>query len=140
LSRLSLVLGRYAALSSDGDPYIVEHHHRLKADAPSGTAVRLAHQVLAGCPRKSEWTLGTARPEQLSVGVVRAGWEMGTHQVGIDWPEEVLEVRHTARSRRLFARGALQAAVWLHGRRGVCHFDDLAAAVLDPLFASGGPR
>ena len=138
MARLSTVMARFAALDPSRDPYVVEHHHRLKADAPSGTAKTLAAAVLAGCPRKTEWTLGTPEPHQLHVGVVRAGAEFGTHTVGLDAPAEVLKLTHTARSRAPFAQGALAAARWLHGRKGVFTMDDLAADLLDPLFAFGG--
>jgi 4-hydroxy-tetrahydrodipicolinate reductase len=138
MARLSTVLGRFAALDPARDPYVLEHHHRLKADAPSGTAKTLAAAVMVGCPRKTEWTLGTPASHQLSVGVLRAGAEFGTHTVGIDAPAEVLRLTHTARSRAPFAQGALQAAHWLHGRKGVFTMDDLATDLLDPLFAFGG--
>jgi 4-hydroxy-tetrahydrodipicolinate reductase len=138
MARISTVLGRFAALDPARDPYVLEHHHRLKADAPSGTAKTLAAAVLAGCPRKTEWTLGTPAPHQLNVGVLRAGAEFGTHTVGLDAPAEVLKLTHTARSRAPFAQGALQAARWLHGRKGVFTMEDLAADLLGPLFAFGG--
>lgn len=138
MARFALVLGRFAALDPARDPYLVEHHHRQKADAPSGTAKTLAAALMAGCPQKTEWTLGTPAPHQLSVGVVRAGAEVGTHTVGLDAPAEVLELTHTARSRAPFAQGALAAARWLHGRKGVFSMDDLAADLLDPLFVFGG--
>lgn len=138
MARLATVLGRFAALDPTRDPYLLEQHHRLKVDAPSGTAKTLAAALLAGCPRKTEWTLGPPAPHQLSVGVVRAGAEFGTHTVGIDAPAEVLELTHRARSRAPFAQGALAAARWVHGRKGVFTMDDLATDLLDPLFAIGG--
>ena len=136
MARLATVLGRFAALDATRDPFLLERHHRLKADAPSGTAKTLAAALLRGCPRKTEWTLGTPAPHQLSVGVVRAGAEFGTHTVGLDSPAEVLELTHTARSRAPFAQGALAAAHWLHRRKGVFTMDDLAADLLDPLFTN----
>jgi 4-hydroxy-tetrahydrodipicolinate reductase len=138
MARFATVLGRFAALDPARDPFLVERHHRLKADAPSGTAKTLAAALMRGCPRKTGWTLGTPAPHQLSMGVVRAGAEFGTHTVGLDAPAEVLELTHTARSRAPFAQGALAAARWLHGRRGLYTMDDLAADLLDPLFAFGG--
>lgn len=138
MARFATVLGRFAALDPARDPFLVERHHRLKADAPSGTAKTLAAALLRGCPRKTEWTLGTPAPHQLSIGVVRAGAEFGTHTVGLDAPAELLELTHIARSRAPFAQGALAAAQWLHGRRGVFTMEDLAADLLDPLFAFGG--
>jgi 4-hydroxy-tetrahydrodipicolinate reductase len=139
MARLSLVLGRFAALDPDLDPYVSDHHHRQKADAPSGTAKRLAAAVMAGCPRKTAWTMGTAAPHQLSVGVLRAGAEFGAHTVGLDGPAEVLELTHRARSRAVFARGALLAARWVRGRKGLFTFDQCAQETLDPLFQLGDP-
>jgi 4-hydroxy-tetrahydrodipicolinate reductase len=133
------VLGRFAALDPDLDPYVSDHHHRQKADAPSGTAKRLAAAVMAGCPRKTAWTMGTAAPHQLSVGVLRAGAEFGAHTVGLDGPAEVLELTHRARSRAVFARGALLAARWVRGRKGLFTFDQCAQETLDPLFQLGDP-
>ncbi|HJW73326.1 MAG TPA: dihydrodipicolinate reductase C-terminal domain-containing protein [Geothrix sp.] len=137
MGRLALVLGRFAVLDADRDPYLLEHHHRLKADAPSGTAKTLAAALMAGCPRKTEWTLGSAAPHQLSLGVVRAGAEFGTHTIGLDAPSEVLELTHRARSRAPFAQGALEAARWLHGRKGVFTMEHLAQDKLEPLFHFG---
>jgi 4-hydroxy-tetrahydrodipicolinate reductase len=138
MARLATVLGRFAALDPARDPYLVEHHHRLKADAPSGTAKTLAAALMAGLPRKTEWTLDTPAPHQLSIGVIRAGVEVGTHTVGLDAPAEVLELTHMARSRAPFAQGAVIAAGWLRGRKGCYTMDDLASDLLDPLFAFGG--
>jgi 4-hydroxy-tetrahydrodipicolinate reductase len=138
MARFATVLGRFAALDPARDPFLMERHHRLKADAPSGTAKTLAAALLRGCPRKTEWTLGTPAPHQLSIGVVRAGAEFGTHTVGLDAPAELLELTHIARSRAPFAQGALAAAHWLQGRKGVFTMEDLAADLLDPLFAFGG--
>ena len=137
MARLSLVLGRYAQLDPARDPYVFEHHHRLKADAPSGTAKTLAAAVIQGCPRKTEWALGTVQPHQLNIGVLRAGAEFGLHTVGLDTPSETLEITHHARSREPFAEGALAASRWLQGRKGLFTMDDLAAAMLNPLFALG---
>ena len=138
MARLATVMGRFAALDPQRDPYLLEQPHRLKADAPSGTAKTLAAALMVGCPRKTEWTQGTPAPHQLSVGVVRAGAEFGTHTVGLDAPSEVLKLTHTARSRAPFAQGALAAAHWLPGRKGIFTMDDLATDLLDPLFTFGG--
>jgi 4-hydroxy-tetrahydrodipicolinate reductase len=134
MARLAKVLGRFAALDETLDPFILEHHHRLKADAPSGTARRLAQAVLEGCPRKTEWTLGAPAPHQLHVAVLRAGAEFGQHTVGLDGPAETLHLFHQARSRAVFAQGALRAARWLHGRKGLHTFDACARTILDPIF------
>lgn len=136
MRRLSLVLARFAALDEARDPYVIEHHQQKKHDAPSGTAKLLAWTILQGCPRKTAWTVGgPLQPHELSVGVVRAGSTYSEHRVGIDAPAEVIELVHTARSAAAFADGALTAAAWIEKRRGVFTMDDVAASVLDPLFA-----
>jgi len=140
LRRLAVVFGRFAAEDTQRDPYLIEHHHARKLDAPSGTARLLAEALVAACPWKSGWAVGgPLGPEQLSVGVVRAGTTYSSHTVGIDSPDEVLELTHTSRSAGAYAAGALAAArfaVQCHarGRSGVITFDEVAAAALDPLF------
>ena len=137
MARLTLVLGRFAALDPSLDPYLTEHHHRGKADAPSGTARRLAAAMLAGCPRKTGWTLGSPAAHELALTALRAGTEFGRHSVGLDGPGEVLELTHQARSRAVFAQGALQAARWVRGRKGLFSFDQYARETLEPLFTLG---
>jgi 4-hydroxy-tetrahydrodipicolinate reductase len=139
MARIAMVMGRYAQLDPARDPYVFEHHHRLKADAPSGTAKTLAAAVLRGCPRKTEWamTSGAIASSQLNIGVLRAGSEFGLHTVGIDDPSETLEITHRARSREPFAEGALAAARWIPGRKGLYTMDHLAASLLNPLFDLG---
>lgn len=136
LRRFTLVLGRFCARDERLDPYVVEHHQAKKHDAPSGTAKLLAATLLQGCPRKQSWAVGgPLRPDQLSVAVVRAGSTYSEHRVGIDAPDEVIELVHTARSAAAFADGACAAAEFVHRRRGVFTMDDVASTVLAPLFA-----
>lgn len=143
LRRFSLVLARFCDGLPSHDPYLIEHHQAKKHDAPSGTAKMLAATVLAGCRRKRSWAVGgPLHPEQLSVGVVRAGSTYSEHRVGADSPAEVIELVHRARSAEAFVDGALAAARWLQGRRGVFTMEDVAGSLLDPLFAglAGGVR
>lgn len=134
LRRFSLVLGRFAASYPEADLGISEKHHRNKTDAPSGTAVTLAAALVRGCPRYSGWTLGSAAPGKLSVSSLRTGYEIGCHEVLLDAPAETIALSHSARSRDLFARGALEALRWIRGRKGLFTFDDMAAELIDPLF------
>lgn len=142
LRRLTAVLAGFAALDPARDPYVIEHHHTGKKDAPSGTAKMLAEAMLEGCPRKTEWVIpsGKIEPHQLGLSVIRAGTAPGTHVVGIDAPAETLEICHVARSRATFAEGALAAARWVRGRTGVHRFDAVAAHLLDPLFSGSNVR
>ncbi|MBI4914057.1 MAG: hypothetical protein HY823_15105 [Acidobacteria bacterium] len=142
-ARLSLVLARFAALSEDRDPYLVEHHHARKHDAPSGTARQLAATLMKGCPRKTEWVIpavgAAVAPHQLNVSSIRAGHTYSSHIVGLDSPGEVLELHHAARSAMPYAEGAVAAARWLQGRKGVFRMDEVAKDLLDPLFQEVKP-
>ncbi len=140
-ARLTAVVARFAAGRADRDPYIVEHHHARKHDAPSGTARMLASVVLENCPRKRSFLIPPAdRPlaaDELSVSAIRAGYTYSSHVVGIDSPGEVLEIHHASRSAAPYAQGAVAAAEWLQGKRGVFGMDQVAAALLDPIFREG---
>ena len=114
------------------DLWIEEAHHRGKADWPSGTALALASDALERLPRKTSIRRGApdgpARPEELLVTSSRGGYEPGLHRVLIDAPDETIELVHRARSRRVFASGAVRAAEWLAGRDGFHSLTD----ILDP--------
>jgi 4-hydroxy-tetrahydrodipicolinate reductase len=124
--RLVALLAQMADRFPEYDPFVFEHHHRGKADAPSGTALRLGETLLAGIGHKTRLETshgGTPiAPEAISVASVRAGAAFGHHEVGLDGPADQIRVVHTARGREGFARGALLAAAWVRGRRGVHEF------------------
>lgn len=71
------------------------------------------------------------------MAVQRTGIEFGLHTVGIDTPTETFTITHHARSRETLAEGALTAARWIKGRKGLHGMNDLAASLLDPLFDFG---
>lgn len=110
-------------LAADFDPEIVEMHHRRKVDAPSGTALMLAEAVKRGSDEDYEICLDRherrqSRPEkEIGIQSVRGGTIVGEHDVIFAGPDEMIEIRHTAFSRRIFANGALQAAKVLPGRK-----------------------
>jgi 4-hydroxy-tetrahydrodipicolinate reductase len=91
-----------------------EIHHITKKDAPSGTMFKLVDQM-----KKA----GYARP--IDVSSNRAGGHPGTHEIGFDSAADTITLRHAARSREGFARGALKAAQWIIGRRGFYEFSDV---------------
>jgi 4-hydroxy-tetrahydrodipicolinate reductase len=101
------------ALRSTFDAHIVETHHAAKLDAPSGTARELA-RVASG-----------AFGREVPITSVRVGSVPGTHELLLDAPYEQIRLEHVARDRRVFADGALTAAHWLIGRRGVFTMRDL---------------
>ena len=91
-----------------------EIHHAAKKDAPSGTLLALAQAMKRN---------GYAREVSLSAN--RAGAVPGTHEIGFDSAEDTITIRHTARSREGFARGALRAANWVVGKKGVYEFREI---------------
>jgi 4-hydroxy-tetrahydrodipicolinate reductase len=115
--------------AAEYDPYIHEVHHRQKLDSPSGTALRLAGILIDGIDRKKEILSrppnGKIAPEALHVSSTRAGTVAGTHTVGFDSDADSIELTHAAKNRRGFALGALAAARWLHGRKGIYTMDDV---------------
>lgn len=102
------------------DAHLIETHHAVKKDAPSGTAVVLERAVREG--------LGRAVP----VTSVRTGAVPGTHALVFDAPFEQIRLVHEARDRRVFAEGALVAARWLAGRRGTFTMRDVLARASGP--------
>jgi 4-hydroxy-tetrahydrodipicolinate reductase len=111
------VVARAAALFAKHPGYEAwgwEIHHGAKKDAPSGTLRKLAENISAA---------GYSRPVNLSSN--RAGSHPGTHEIGFDSSGDTILLRHTARSRDGFARGALSASVWALARKGVFEFREI---------------
>ena len=132
---LFLRLARSAAKMADAldeyDVHIRETHHRHKIDHPSGTAITLADILIEELARKESWSAtlpGDApHPQVLYVASERVGETTGSHVVGLEGPDDRIELRHDARTRAGFARGAVAAAEWIHGRPGVFTLDDMLA-------------
>ena len=91
-----------------------EIHHSTKKDAPSGTLLKLVDEM-----KRS----GYGRP--IDVSSNRAGAHPGTHEIGFDSSADTIVLRHTARSREGFARGALKAAQWVVGKKGFHEFGEI---------------
>jgi len=91
-----------------------EIHHHTKKDAPSGTLLALVNEMkTAGYPRN------------IDASSNRAGAHPGTHEIGFDSAADTITLRHTARSREGFARGALKAAQWIAGKKGFYEFSEI---------------
>jgi 4-hydroxy-tetrahydrodipicolinate reductase len=91
-----------------------EIHHSAKRDAPSGTLLAVADEMKqAGFHRA------------INLSATRAGAHPGTHEIGFDSSSDTITIRHTARSREGFARGALRAARWIVGKTGVFEFREI---------------
>lgn len=113
-----------AALGNEYDPEIVETHHRLKKDAPSGTAIRLAESVAQALGRdlsenavySRHGMIGERSGSEIGIQTIRAGDIVGEHTLLLAGPGERIELTHRAHTRDNFARGAVRAALWVIGK------------------------
>ena len=112
---------KLALLMSDFKDYeisIEETHHIHKQDAPSGTAIILANDIIRNTKRKEKWVKELSEnPEELSIQSFRTENVPGTHKVKYESDVDSIEIIHTAKNRRGFATGTLLAAEWLLGKR-----------------------
>lgn len=110
-----------AALPAGFDVEIVEAHHRDKADAPSGTALMLRDAIAsARGPMKTvcgrEGRNAKREADEIGIHSLRGGTIVGEHEVLFAGPDEVISIRHSAASKKVFAEGALNAALFLCGK------------------------
>jgi 4-hydroxy-tetrahydrodipicolinate reductase len=98
----------------DYDAWAYEIHHKMKKDAPSGTLLRLVQAMEESGYRR-----------KIDTASNRAGAMPGRHEIGFDSEADTIQLSHTARSRVGFARGALRAARWITGRRGLYEFSSI---------------
>ncbi|NNE27065.1 MAG: 4-hydroxy-tetrahydrodipicolinate reductase [Saprospiraceae bacterium] len=102
-----------------------ESHHIEKKDAPSGTAVTLAEQILENVERKTSWHLDSADKTGISVKATREADVKGLHEVFYTNDIDQITIRHEAFNRKGFASGALMAAEWISGKKGVYSMNDI---------------
>ncbi len=100
------------------EPFIEEAHHSRKRDAPSGTGLHLRDLMMEYLPR------------EIPIASTRAGFIPGTHRVGFDSVADQITLTHMARNREGFAAGALLAARWIGGRKGVYEFSQVIDEIL----------
>ena len=120
---LKLIKDAARVLAPSGfDMEIVEKHHNRKLDAPSGTALALADSLNEAMDGRYHYVYDRSTrsqkrdPEEIGISAVRGGSIVGEHDVIFAGTEEVIELRHTAFSRAIFAKGALEAAKFLAGK------------------------
>ena len=135
---VGLVKKAAAVLGDSFDVEVVERHHRTKVDAPSGTAIMLAEAAASALPHESRLVYerqSVRKPrgrEEIGISSVRGGTIVGEHEVIFAGTDEVIELRHSAYSREVFATGAVTAAVWLAKQTvpGIYDMGDALAEVL----------
>ena len=135
---LQMLVKKAAEVLGDGfDAEIVERHHNMKKDAPSGTALMLAKSVNEGFGGSREnvygrhGLVGARKKSEIGIHAVRGGTIVGEHEVMFAGQDEIVTLSHSARSRMVFAGGALRAAEWLTAQpAGKYDMNDLLAGVL----------
>jgi 4-hydroxy-tetrahydrodipicolinate reductase len=103
---------------------IEEIHHTQKLDAPSGTAITLAEQILEHSSKKG-WKLDTASKDDIPVSAKRIENVPGTHIISYEAPVDTIKIEHIAHSRDGFALGAIIAAEWLKDKKGIYTMKDV---------------
>ena len=135
---LALVKKAAAVLGKDYDIEIVERHHHRKVDAPSGTALMLADAAASQLPEGTEYVYdrqSVRRPRgknEIGIYSVRGGNIVGDHEVIFAGNQEVVELKHSALSRDVFAEGAVNAAIYMCGVQtpGLYDMQDVLAEIL----------
>jgi 4-hydroxy-tetrahydrodipicolinate reductase len=124
--QVNKLLARLMASQPDYEVALTEIHHTQKKDAPSGTAVTLAEQVMENIGRKKVWVNApTEKQEELSIISERIDPAPGTHYVKYTSEVDDIEIIHTAHSRKGFALGAVLASEFIIGKQGVFTMDDV---------------
>ncbi|WP_417887264.1 4-hydroxy-tetrahydrodipicolinate reductase [Zunongwangia sp.] len=108
---------------------IEEIHHTKKLDAPSGTAITLAEQIIERNESKKGWKLEKAAGNEIPIYAKRIEDVPGTHTVSYRSEIDDIEIMHTAKSRQGFAKGAVIAAEWLHNKEGVFSMKDVLSSL-----------
>jgi len=103
---------------------IEEIHHTQKLDAPSGTAITLAEQIIENTDYKN-WTLDTAEPKEIHIEAKRIEGIPGTHEITYNSEIDAISIKHTAHSRQGFAMGAVIAAEWIKNKKGIFSMKDV---------------
>lgn len=124
-------LAQLMQIEPESKAEIHEIHHIHKLDAPSGTAIALANQIIEANPRYTEWHKQESPTKNgLSVFSERVGDVSGTHIVKWEGKNDTIEMHHIARNRAGFALGAVLAAEWMKGRHGFFEMKDLMADLI----------
>jgi 4-hydroxy-tetrahydrodipicolinate reductase len=125
-NKISLHLANLMNGQSNYEVKLSETHHIQKADAPSGTAKVLANGIISLVNRKEKWVnQETLKSDEIGIISHRVDEVPGTHLVTWFSDEDEIEIKHTAKSRIGFAKGALLAAGFLIGKKGFFNMDDL---------------
>jgi len=126
--KINAILAKIMAPHQDYVPHIEEIHHTRKTDAPSGTAISLAEDLFRENNELNQWKLNSIGSENdLSIFSIREGNVTGTHTVSYVGDIDKISIKHEAFNRQGFALGAVLAAEFLNGKKGIYSMKDLLA-------------
>ncbi|MEG6572087.1 4-hydroxy-tetrahydrodipicolinate reductase [[Clostridium] cellulosi] len=133
---LNLAKKAAAVLSPDFDIEIIEKHHNQKIDAPSGTALMIADSISSVLEHKPEYIFDRhssrekRSKDEIGIHSIRGGTIVGEHDILFAGKDEVIEIKHTAMSKQIFAVGAVNAAIFLtKSKPGLYNMSDLIASI-----------
>ena len=121
---LNTYLARIMAKFNQYSVNLEEIHHTQKLDAPSGTAISLANDIIANSGY-TDWVLNNAAANEIPIDVKRIENVPGTHSVFYHSDVDTIEIKHTAHNRKGFALGSVIAAEWIIGKKGVFTMKDV---------------
>jgi 4-hydroxy-tetrahydrodipicolinate reductase len=140
-SKINQLLAKLMDKQPNYDVAVAETHHTQKLDAPSGTAITLANQIIAELDRKNGWNCvdlsknssaillenenNTPKSDEITIFAARIDPAPGTHSIAYRSEIDSIEITHTAHSRKGFALGAVLAAEFIQGKQGVFGMNDL---------------
>jgi 4-hydroxy-tetrahydrodipicolinate reductase len=126
LRMLNISLAKMMNAYPSYNPKITEIHHIHKLDAPSGTAITLANDLIDNSNKKTSWQLNNEKDKTtLEIDAKRIGEECGTHIISYDSPVDTIEITHKAKTREGFALGAIMAGEFLCTKQGFYTMEDL---------------
>jgi 4-hydroxy-tetrahydrodipicolinate reductase len=125
---MAQIMNKYA----EYNVIIDEIHHTQKLDSPSGTALTLANDIIQTTQLKRKWInetagtkIDTINKEELLINSIRTENVPGTHTIKYESVVDTIEITHIAHSRKGFASGAVLAAEWIIGKKGIFSMEDL---------------
>lgn len=122
--KLNKILAQIMQQHQEYDTSLEEIHHIHKLDAPSGTAITLAEGIIENSDY-SQWKLDENGAETLSIRSIREGEVPGTHRISYQSPIDSITIEHLAHNRKGFALGAVVAAEWILGKKGIYKMEDV---------------
>ncbi len=123
--KLNQVLAKIMNTQNNFEVNMSETHHIHKLDAPSGTAISLANDIIENINRKNNWTKESPKSNEIEIESIREGEVFGVHQINYASEMDKIEIKHTLKNRKSLSLGAVLAAEFLVNKKGFHTMNDL---------------